>query len=166
MTLERRGEHWYGTEAADIDAFLLGHRMPPPEPGAPHRVVHARCGGCGGTVFVLLVDEGDLACRLCRVEGCPEDNGHYLCGCERYYQDDTEEDSQCLCGGDEFEVAVGFSHTLVALDERAEAKSGKVVPMVDWIYVAARCVACGLIGVYADWHERDCESPEHFYSLV
>jgi hypothetical protein len=166
MSLQRRGKWWHGTEAADIDAFLTQHWMERPEDDVPHRVVHARCAGCGGTVFWLAADEEDNIHRLCINENCPEGNPHFICGCEQYFDRDTEDDCGCRCDKEHFEVAVGFSHTLVDMEERAERKSGKVVAMVDWIYVAGRCVACGLIGVYADWHERDCDWPEHFYALV
>jgi hypothetical protein len=168
MTLERRGKWWHGTEAADIDAFLLQHCMQRPGFDIPHRVVHARCAACGGTVFWLSVDEERNINRLCvngDGEKCPEVDGHFLCGCERYFDRKTDDDCVCPCGEEHFEVAVGFSHTLAVLSG-SDAKSGKVETFVSWIYVAARCVACGLVGLYADWHERDCEAPEHFYGLV
>jgi hypothetical protein len=166
MTLERRGEWWYGTEAADIDAFLLQHGMGRPDYNIPHRVVHARCAGCGGTTFALVGDASDNVCRVCLAVPCPNEDAHYICGCERYFDDNTEQDFVCPCGRSELQVAVGFGHTLVRMEERAERKSGKLMPFVNWVYVAGRCVACGLIGVYADWHERGCEPPEHLYGLV
>jgi hypothetical protein len=169
MTLERRGKWWHGTEAADIDAFLLQHCMGPPDVDVPHRVVHARCAACGGTVFWLAADESRAINRLCVIgdgERCPEEDVHFICGCGRYYDSDSDEDCVCPCGEEHFEVAVGFGHTLVAMEQGASRKNGKVMPFVNWIYVAARCVDCGLIGLYSDWHERDCEPPEHFYALV
>src|SRR5262245_9887389 len=114
MTLQRRGEHWYGTEAADIDAFLTQHYMLRPDFDVPHRVVHARCAACGGTVFWLNADEEDNALRICRNEGCPDEDGHVICGSGGSYDEDTEQECACPCGGEHFEIAVGFSHTLVA----------------------------------------------------
>jgi hypothetical protein len=43
----------------------------------------------------------------------------------------------CLCGGERFDVAVGF----------ALRKDGEV----RWVSVALRCTADGVLGVYADW---------------
>jgi hypothetical protein len=46
-------------------------------------------------------------------------------------------DAACPCGGEQFEVAVGFT-------ERIDGELGGV-------YLALRCTADGVLGLYADW---------------
>jgi hypothetical protein len=139
--------------------------MQRPDFDVPHRVVHARCAVCGGAIFQLFVDEAEYAKRLCFTDDCPDEDGHFICDCEDSFDDDTEQWCVCPCRNDTFEIAVGFSHTLVATHAGAERKSGKVRPEVDWVYVACRCVECGLVGLYTDWRERRSGSAR-LYGLV
>ena len=51
--------------------------------------------------------------------------------------DAEPEDCACPCGGETFEVAVGF-----ALRDGGDVK---------WVSVGLRCTIDGTLGVYADW---------------
>jgi hypothetical protein len=46
-------------------------------------------------------------------------------------------DAACPCGGEIFNVAVGF-----ALRDDGDVR---------WVYVGLRCTKDGILGVYADW---------------
>ena len=56
-----------------------------------------------------------------------------------------------LKDGEVFQVAVAFAHR--------EDKSLK------WVTVGLRCVACGVLGAYADW-KIDYEPTAHLYAAV
>jgi hypothetical protein len=47
------------------------------------------------------------------------------------------ESAECPCGGDSFDVAVGF-----ALRDDGDVR---------WVYIGLRCVQDGVLGCYADW---------------
>ncbi|TCJ30782.1 hypothetical protein [Nocardioides jejuensis] len=131
MTITRESSSWFGTEQADIQAYLEAIAAE----GYPvQEVVDARCSACGGNVFDIEIDD---------------DEGYVLRSCagcgERFEMLDSADvaeeaeigDAQCPCGSEQFEIAVGF-----ALREDQEIR---------WVYVGARCVADGQLGVYADW---------------
>ncbi|MEV5001304.1 hypothetical protein [Nocardioides sp. LML1-1-1.1] len=96
-------------------------------------VVHARCS-CGGAAFRLRVDDE---------EGCAE-RTCVACGAvvlmldSAEYADEADlEPAECPCGGEVFEVAVGF----------ADHADGEV----RWVYLGLRCTTDGNLGCYADW---------------
>jgi hypothetical protein len=166
MSLEKRGEWWYGTESADLDAFLLQVMGRPDYAEAPHRIVQAVCAGCMGTHFWLSLDESDNARRICVNMDCPDRDGHFICCSRQEYDEDSEEDCGCTCHGSRFELAIGFKHTLVRVgEEEAWEKNGKLIPAVSWVFIAARCVQCGLVGLYAEQHHREFPT-DHLYKLV
>ncbi|GAA1902533.1 hypothetical protein [Lapillicoccus jejuensis] len=135
MGIDRSHRWWTGTEAADLGEYLTAYTAA----GYPAtRVVHARCARCTGATFRLRVDDE---------EGCAE-RTCTACGDVRLMLDSgdvIEEadlgEAECPCGGAVFEVAVGFAFT-------AEQD-------VRWVYVALRCTADGVLGVYADWKIDD-----------
>ena len=54
------------------------------------------------------------------------------------YEDEAKPgDAACPCGGESFEVAVGF-----ALRDDGDIR---------WVSIGLRCVDDGLLGVYSDW---------------
>jgi hypothetical protein len=153
MALQRRGEYWYGESAEDIRALFDRHG----EAGDPIKVIREVICECGGTAFsVLLDDEYHEAAWFCRA--C---DAQYLFHTQRVadpYEGDPEADAEychCPCtergglvtGGSYFELAVGVT-LYVGGDD------------VDWVYLACRCVACGLVGYLAEWHRIEYPYPE------
>ena len=117
--------------AAELDAYLREFQAG----GYPvARVVHARCGRCGGSAFGVRIDDdagyADRTCHLCGDRSVMLDAADVA-------EDADPGDAACLCGGERFDVAVGF-----ALREDGEVR---------WVSVALRCTADGALGVYADW---------------
>jgi hypothetical protein len=131
MAIGRSGQRLPETAAAELDAYLREFQAS----GYPvARVVHAACARCGGSEFGMRVDdEAGYADRTC-----------HLCG-DRFVMLDAPDvaedadpgDAACLCGGERFDVAVGF-----ALREDGEVR---------WVSVGLRCTADGVLGVYVDW---------------
>ncbi len=147
MAVTEQGEDWWrGTDARDLDAYLVEYSTAAGDPVS--RVVHAVCALCGNGVFSVIVDDdAGVVGRTC-----------LRCGDSRWMVDGAEHaagarlgDAQCLCGAETFDVAAGFS----LLDD-GELRS---------VYVALRCLACGLLGVYADW-VVDCSPSDHLLALV
>jgi hypothetical protein len=131
MAIDGSGRWRPGTAAAELDAYLRESQAG----GYPvARVVHAACARSGGSEFGVRVDDdAGYAERTC-----------HLCG-ERWVMLDAADvaedadpgDAACPCGGERFDVAVGF-----ALCEDGEVR---------WVSVGLRCTAGGVLGVYADW---------------
>ena len=132
MTITRKGDVWRGTEAADLDAYLVDYKAG----GYDVTVtVHPVCGPCGEALgFHVLVDDDEgAAVRAC--PGC-EDEIEMLDTAD--YVDDCEfGEATCPCGGDLFDVAVGYS-----LIDDGEVR---------WVSIGLRCRADGRLGVYTDW---------------
>lgn len=92
------------------------------------------CSTCGGTAFWMQCSEEDgVAKRICG--GCKE--AVFIGDSEQHWDDADTGDAQCLCGKKSFALAVGF-----CTDSNGE---------VTWMIVGAKCLACGEVGVYADW---------------
>lgn len=130
MAIDKSGEHWRGTDAGDLDEFLRAYAAG----GYPvARTIAAHCAACEGTRFHVRVDdEQGYAERRCA--GC---GGRFLMLDSEDVVDDAEPgDCACPCGGELFEVAAGFA---VDGDE------------IGWVSVGLRCLADGVLGVYADW---------------
>jgi hypothetical protein len=126
MTIDRSGDWWRGSAAADLDEYLASIR------GATARRVPARCP-CGGAEFRVAVDDhDDCAARTCAVCGAT----HVMLESDERWEEAQPEECQCPCGADRFDVAVA-----VAPGAGGPAR----------VTVALRCVACGVLGVYAEW---------------
>jgi len=142
---ERAEDVWRGTEASDLDAFLAAYCADTRPVG---RVVHAVCALCGNGVFAVLVDDAEgVAGRVC-----------LRCGDRRWMLDSADHadaaalvPAECPCGGEDFDVAVGFS-----VDARGA---------VSYVHIALRCLADGTMGVYADW-PQDSAPPADLLALV
>lgn len=68
------------------------------------------------------------------------------------YADDAElEECACPCGGESFNLAVGYQ-----LRDSGDVR---------WVYVAARCVSDGVLGCYTDW-KVDYSPSEHLLTLA
>ena len=129
--MARSGEWFTGDNALDLDEYLTDFSSYSYPVG---RVVHARCTKCGGTTFGLWLDDAEgCARRMCLGCGALV----FMLDSAGYADDADLEDAACPCGGQNFELAAGF-----ALREDGDVR---------WVYVAARCVRDGVLGVYADW---------------
>lgn len=131
MAIDKSGKWWRGTEPGDL-AELVADYAPASRPVS--RVTLASCAQCAGIRFgVGLDDEAGCVERLC-----------LGCGGTALMLDsvDTIEEAElaaaaCPCGGEEFNVAVGFS-----IDADQEVR---------WVYLGLRCLRDGVLGVYCDW---------------
>jgi len=123
-----------GTDASDLDELLGqddGH-----EGFVAERVVHAVCGGCEGKVFFFAYDLGggdhyvERRCVAC---------GNRYVMLDASYAAPAEEPfiANCTCCREEFEIAVGFSQ-----DDTGE---------VEYVSIALRCIADGLMYIHSDW---------------
>lgn len=147
MAVTERGDDWWrGTDAADLDAYLAEYSAANGEPVTLVR--HAVCAACGSGAFGVVVDdESGVAGRVC--ERC--DTAAWLVDSAEHADEADPGEAECPCGAEVFDVAVGF----------ATGPDGEV----RWVYVALRCLADGLIGVYADW-SVDYSPTGHLLSAV
>jgi hypothetical protein len=140
MTIDKSGKFWKGTDAADLDEFVPAFAA---GGYAVERMVHGRCAECGGTTFALRVDdEGGYADRRC--VACSR--VVYMLDSVEYIDDANPEECACPCGGEEFELAVGF-----AMVDVANAEGSRVGREVKWVSIGGRCARDGTLGVFADW---------------
>lgn len=128
--IDKTGAWWVGSDFADLAEYLRGYTSAnyPAE-----RIEQSTCE-CGGASFRLHFDDdegcAERACAVCGASASIADSNEY--------GDDAEpDDAQCPCGGEIFELGVGFS-----LRDDGDIR---------WITVAGRCVACGVLGTYTDW---------------
>ncbi|RAY15720.1 hypothetical protein DPM19_08030 [Actinomadura craniellae] len=135
MALEVSGERRSGDGTADLVAYL---EQDDPDGYPVHRVVVAVCAACSGTTFGLLADDAESVVRR-TCAGCGE--SALMLDSEDYWDDADPEVIECECGGEEFEVAVGFTMRTGA-DETDEVR---------WVSVGVRCVRDGRLGYCADW---------------
>ncbi len=145
MAIDSSGQWWRGTEAADLDAYLREFSAGGYPVGS---VVHASCAHCGSDRFTLMVDD-EAGCAGRRCASCHD--LHWMLDSAEYLEEAELEEAQCPCGGELFELAVGF-----ALRDTGEVR---------WVYVALRCVADGVLGVYADW-KIDYSPTDHLPAAV
>jgi hypothetical protein len=140
VTIDKSGKFWKGTEAADLDEFVPAFAA---GGYAVERMVHSRCAECGGTTFALRVDDEEgYSDRRCIAGG----HLFQMLDSAEYIDDASPEECACPCGGEEFELAVGYAMTDVANEDGSPA--GREVK---WVSIGARCVRDGTLGVYADW---------------
>jgi len=103
VTIDKSQQWWRGTDAADLDELLREFAA---ASYPVDRVAHAKCSNCDATVFdVVLDDEEGCARRTCGT-----------CGSSLLMLDsrDTVDSADlcqaaCPCGGERFEMAVGFA---------------------------------------------------------
>ncbi|SNT32805.1 hypothetical protein SAMN05421770_107214 [Granulicella rosea] len=131
MAIDKSGTWWVGSEPQDIGGFLEAYSAK----SYKTDLFRLSTCKCGGTAFSLLADEDEgCAQRICA--RCGEE--HFLCDSEDYLEDATLEAWECVeCEGAVANVGVGFS-----LYEDGEIR---------WLYVGARCAACGMLGCYSSW---------------
>jgi hypothetical protein len=145
--IRKSGKWWKGTEAADLDDFL---RTITAKGYLAERFIHPACS-CGNATFRLIAN-ADCAQRGCAA--CGADN--FVCDSGEYWGEAEPQECACPCGGEVFDLGVGFSHVDAITPE------GERFRTIKWVTVAARCVTCGILGVYADW-KIDYEPCDHLY---
>jgi hypothetical protein len=132
MALTQRGKHRYADTQADLREELARYAAANGYPTAHY--ADARCT-CGATSFRLALDDEAGAavrkCGACSVEHPIADSAEYL-------DDANLEECACPCEAESFEITIGVALYAESSDVR-------------WMYVACRCVACGLAAVYGDW---------------
>jgi len=133
VTVTKRGSTGTGTDAADLDEYLRAFAA---GGYAVADVVPAVCVACAPTTAgfaVALDDEVGAAarrCLACHVEVSMLDSKDHL-------EDADLGDAARPCGGQQFDVAVGFAF----LEDQE----------VRWVSVGLRRRTDGLLGVYVDW---------------
>ncbi|WP_432941039.1 hypothetical protein ACQPXM_32795 [Kribbella sp. CA-253562] len=175
MVIERDSPWWKGSSAGDLEAYLAACSQ-----GQVGVVVQALCGRCGGGVFAVELGDGfaERRCVGCgrvdpmlggertpgagelgeargggelravgeargggelRAVGEARGGGELRAVGEAHGGGELRAvgEAVCPCGGEEFEIAVGFT-------ERMDGELG-------WVYIALRCTADGVLGLYADW---------------
>lgn len=137
MTLKKRGDHWYGDDAADLRKELSRYSQENEYP--IDAFVDVTCH-CGSNLFRLFTDEEEgVALRQC---GICEDE-HLMGDSEAFAADADIGKHECHCDADVFEMTVGVHRYRDAEDRPTSA--------VRWLYIGCRCPSCGLLGCYADW---------------
>ena len=136
---------WTGTEPADIDEYLAAYS----EQGYPvRRVTHAKCAACGSVTFRIRVDDeegcAERTCAACGTAVLMLDSADYI-------EDADMGPAECPCGGETFNVAVGF-----ALYDDGDPR---------WVYLGMRCTEDGTLGVYADW-KIDYTPSTHLFESI
>ena len=130
MLIEREG-HSYGSDFADLATFVREFGSPT---DSADEVRQSRCAICDCATFWMEVsEEAGVAKRTCTA--CKQ--AAFIGDSEAHWAKADAGDAACPCGTKVFEVAVGF-----CLTKNRD---------VDWMAVGARCVACDLVGIYADW---------------
>ena len=131
MTIDRSGTWWKGSQAADLDEYLIG--LSAGEHPVTH-LVHAHCEQCGGDTFRIWVDDPEACARRSCVH-CGE--AEYMLDSDEVARDATLTPVVCPCGGTTYQVAAGF----------ATRESGDP----HWVYIGLRCATDGTLGAPADW---------------
>lgn len=143
--IDRSGQWWTATEFEDLVTYLREYTTALGEPAGP--VVQSKCE-CGVSVFGLEIDdEQGCARRTCRACG----RAVFIADSADYWEEAEPGEAACPCGEESFEVGVAFS-----LREDGDVR---------WISVGGRCVACGVLGTYADW-KIDYGPTDHLLTAV
>ena len=144
MAIDRSGEWWTGSEAADLDHYLRGLTAD----GYPAtRFVHARCA-CGSDCFALDVDS-DEGCARRTCTRCQ--TSRYICDSDQIWEEADPEAVDCPCGASAFQIAVAFS-----LRDDGSVK---------WITVGVRCTSCGVLVAPVEW-KIDYAPTDHLFEQV
>jgi len=142
--IDKSGEWWTGDKFQDLATYL--HEFTAQGYPAGH-IAQSICE-CDGRVFRLEVDDEEgCARRTCTTCG----HAAFIADSAEYWTDADPGPAECPCGDDAFEVGVAFS-----LREDGDVR---------WITVGGRCVACGVLGAYADW-KIDYSPTQHLLTAV
>ena len=135
MAITYDGPFNHGVDSNDLAEWIREYR---PAGFPVDRVVASVCAGCANRVFRVVVDDsGTGAYRTCARCGAV----HYIAESGESWMDEAAEPITCPCGGDSFEVAVGFTLYADGVDVRA-------------VGVGVRCTTDGTLGSPAEWNVR------------
>jgi hypothetical protein len=142
MVLRPAGDFAYGDEPSDIHDYLREFSRD------IYAIDHSRnlvCT-CSNTTFLLYTDEDQgVAVRECTA--C--ENVHPIGDSDEYLEEAEPEQNICLCEKEVFQLVIG-----VALYRESSD--------IKWLYVGARCIACGLVGCYGEWKNEYNDYLEFF----
>ena len=132
MTLTRKGQYWYGTSLEDLQASIVDYSKANQYEATAF--ASSQCT-CGSRLFTLESDDVEgvarRTCCQCRSSAFMGDSGEFAAEAQL-------ERHVCVCDAAAFELQVGVALYAGSSDIR-------------WAYIGARCVACTLVGVFADW---------------
>jgi hypothetical protein len=104
VTLNKSGTLWRGENFTDLVEFIRSAFQADGYPTA--KVAESVCGRCDGRVFRVHIDDGEgCAQRVCVACG----HAVHIADSAEYWEEADLGVCECPCGGDEFEVAVGFA---------------------------------------------------------
>lgn len=145
FVIDKSGQWWKGEDFNDLSEFITAYSA---QNYPTQRVVQSRCESCGSTRLRLRFDDDEGGAESTCVE-CGA--VRLLLDSEEYWEDADPADASCPCGGEEFEVGVGFS-----LRDDGDVR---------WVYIGGRCTSCGVLGVFADW-KIDYAPTDHLLTNV
>lgn len=129
--IDRTGQWPTGDGWADLAEFLREYMAD----SYPVQRILRLVSSCGSSIFRIEVNRDSEWARVTCLT-CGEIR--FIADSEEEWRDDpASEVVDCPCGGEEFEVIVGFSL-------RGDGE-------VRWITVGCRCIACGILGVCIEW---------------
>ena len=145
MAIDKSSRWWRGESATDLAEYL---QLAEPGGYRVDRVLTAVCADCAGATFKLRAGRAkggvERTCANCAKKVLMLDTGDY-------WDDMGPTLIKCPCGGDLFEVSVGFS---LRVDDE-----------IRWVTVGQRCVNDGILGYCADW-KIDYGPTRHLLSSV
>ena len=133
MGIDKTGEWWKGENFDDLAAYIKEFTR---NSYPADKIVACSCE-CGEACF-RITGNPDEGCAMRHCDGCGK--ATFICDSAEYWDVDEAEDFACPCGNEHFELGIGFA-----------MRSGEDAGEVRWISVGARCLACGVLGVYVDW---------------
>lgn len=135
MALRKKGKYYYGDNIKDLiielERYADLNKYPIDETEA------TTCSCCDGNIFMLFSDDEESAAMVQCIK-C--ENKQYIRDSQRYLNNKLD-NYTCICGAEQFEIAIGVSFYTDTKDVR-------------WVYVGGYCSKCGLVGNYVDWNER------------
>ncbi|MFD1815851.1 hypothetical protein [Rhodococcus gannanensis] len=133
MTADDTHQSTRGDDLDSLASYVREHRA---GGYAVDTVAASVCAHCGGRAFAIGVDdEAGCAERLCLA--C--DDAVLIADSADHWTEAEPVQCECPCGGEEFEIAVGFASVGDGSDD------------VRWVSVGLRCLRDGTLGVYTDW---------------
>lgn len=127
--IDNTGEYWKGDDKSDIIKYLEAYSE-----GKITDTKEILCPECGGTEFLILLDEDEGALQ---VECINCHTKRLLLDSKDYWQECDPEISECICNNQVLNLTIGFV--------RRKNRN------IKWIYLGVRCIKCGTLGSLADW---------------
>ena len=138
MAIDKSGTWWVGSDASDIESYLIAFTESPDggHPVAGYRAIRCKCGG----ESFLLERVLDIARRRCPSCGAES----FTCRSADDREEAAEDHSEAFEG-----VECKCEHTNMCGDF-ASYDGSPELDSVKWFYVGVRCADCGVLGCFAD----------------